>query len=150
MYHFKVIIFICFFVIFSGSLKISFTWNLVKKYRHRFPDRGHGLQIYKLKFFKSGTFKESFECTKMFHFNTLPHHSIYRNTLGIALSVLLYFKIMHASRGCSRYRFRFVTNVFSLMRLGFTYLEIKLNVIHWGTLFSKIHVEKGKILIKMK
>ena len=28
---------------------------------------------YELKFFKNGAFKESSECTKMFHFSTLIH-----------------------------------------------------------------------------
>lgn len=66
----------------------------------------------------------------MFHFSTLSHYAIYRNTLGIALSVLLYSKIMHAFRGYTEFRVLFMTNVFSLTRLRFTSLEIKLNEIH--------------------
>lgn len=83
----------------------------------------------------------------MFHFSTLSHYAIYRNTLGLALSFLLYFKIMHATRGYSGLRVILVTNVFSLTGLRFTYPEIKLNVIHCH--FSKIQIEKRKIIMEM-
>lgn len=40
-------------------------------------------------------------------------------------------------------------NVVPLTVLRFTYLEIQLNVVHWSIYFSKILLEKRKIVVEM-
>lgn len=85
----------------------------------------------------------------MFHFSALPHYAIYRNTLGIALSVLLYFKTRYASRGYAGFRVKFVTKCVFLKKteLRFTYLEIK--QIHKSICFSEILIKKRKTIMEI-
>ena len=78
------------------------------------------------------------------HTNPLNHLQKYPRS---CFSVLLYFKIMHASRGYTGLRVIFMSDVFSLTELGFTYLKIKLNVICCH--FFKIHTENTEIIMEM-